>query len=56
MSYSVRPNSVDDTIHQNQKIPVGSFVEILPRTRTVKNDFGGRFDLLYRIFNFIQQY
>ncbi len=55
MSDSVGPNSVNNAVHQNQKIPVGSFVEILSRTGTIKNDFGGRLDLLYRGFYFFQQ-
>jgi hypothetical protein len=30
-------------------------VKVLPCARTIKNNFGRRLDLLYRIFHFIQQ-
>ena len=54
MPYSVRPDSVNNTIYKNQKIPVGAFVKIRPCARTVENDLGGRLDLFYCLFYLVQ--
>ena len=55
MSNSVCPNGINLAVYKNQEIPVGTFVKILPRTGTIENDFGGRLDLPYGGFYFVQQ-